>query len=82
MTKYKIYVLIYMCVVKYFLKYFTYDIQYMKNYNKNRKLQIKDNTLLDQIANSIILTEQEKLNFLKYIAYLTKEESQELSKLI
>jgi len=54
----------------------------MRNYNRNRRLQIKDNTLLDQIANSIILTEQEKLNFLKYIAYFTKDESQELAKLI
>nr|MDD3720742.1 hypothetical protein [Candidatus Gracilibacteria bacterium] len=71
-----------MCVVNYFLNNLAYDIQYMKNYNRNRRLQIKDNTLLDQIANSIVLTEQEKLNFLKYIAYLTEEESQELSKLI
>lgn len=71
-----------MCVVKYFLNNLAYDIQYMKNYNRNRMLQIKDNTLLDQIANSIVLTEQEKLNFLKYLAYFTKEESQELSKLI
>ncbi|MFA5917666.1 MAG: hypothetical protein WC850_05535 [Candidatus Gracilibacteria bacterium] len=53
----------------------------MEKYNKKRKI-LFDNTLLDKIVNSIIITEQEKLNFLKYLAYLTSEEKKELSLLV
>lgn len=53
----------------------------MKNYNKKRKI-LFDQTLLDKIVNSIIITENEKLYFLKYIAYLTNKEKKELSSLV
>jgi hypothetical protein len=54
----------------------------MKNYERKSNWEIKDKDLLTKIVNSIILTEQEKLNFLRYIVYFTKEESQELAILI
>lgn len=53
----------------------------MKNYNKKRKI-LFDNTLLDKIVNSIIITENEKLYFLKYIAYLNGTERKELYNLV
>lgn len=53
----------------------------MRNYNKKRKI-LFDNTLLNKIVNSIIITEYEKLYFLKYIAYLTSKEKKELGSLV
>jgi hypothetical protein len=53
----------------------------MKNYNKKRKI-LFDNTMIDKIVNSIIITEYEKLYFLKYVAYLTSKEKKELSLLV
>ncbi|MDD3302840.1 MAG: hypothetical protein PHN31_04730 [Candidatus Gracilibacteria bacterium] len=53
----------------------------MKNYNKKKNFLV-DNSLLDKIVNSLLLTEQEKLNFLKYISYLTSKEKRELYKLV
>ncbi len=52
----------------------------MENYKKRKILF--NNSLLDKIVNSILITEQEKLNFLKYISYLTKDEQKELSLLV
>lgn len=53
----------------------------MKNYNKKWKIVI-DSNLVDKIVNSFILEEQEKLIFLKYIAYLTKKEKIQLCSLV
>lgn len=53
----------------------------MKNYNKKRKI-LFDKNLLDKIVNSIIITEQEKLYFLKHIVYLTGNEKKELYNLV
>lgn len=53
----------------------------MKNYNKKWKI-LFDKNLLDRIVNSIIITEQEKLYFLKYVAYLTSNEKKELYNLV
>lgn len=39
-------------------------------------------SILDKIANSVILSDKEKLNFLKYIWYMTWEEKVKLAKLI
>jgi hypothetical protein len=39
-------------------------------------------SILDKIAKSNILSPNEKLNFLKYIWYLTTEEKRELATLI
>ncbi|MBB1565230.1 hypothetical protein HG430_004265 [Candidatus Gracilibacteria bacterium] len=38
-----------------------------------------DNKILDKISDSLKITEEEKLNFLKYIAYLTPSEQKELA---
>lgn len=46
---------------------------------KNIKL---DNEILDKISNSLQITEVEKINFLKYISYLTLSEQKELSTLL
>jgi hypothetical protein len=43
---------------------------------------IVDWSMLDKIVNSIILSEQEKLNFMKYIWYMTKSEKKELASII
>lgn len=43
---------------------------------------IVDWSILDKIVNSIILSEQEKLNFMKYIWYMTTNEKQELASII
>ena len=43
---------------------------------------IIDWSILDKIVNSIILSEQEKLNFMKYIWYMTKNEKKELASII
>lgn len=53
----------------------------MKNYNKKRKI-LFDHTLIDKTVNSLIITEYEKLYFLKYIAYLTSKEKKELASLV
>jgi len=39
-------------------------------------------SILDKIAKSNILTQAEKLNFLKYIWYMTNEEKRELATII
>ncbi len=39
-------------------------------------------SILDKIAKSNILTQAEKLNFLKYIWYMTSDEKKKLSALI
>jgi hypothetical protein len=39
-------------------------------------------SILDKIAKSNILTQSEKLNFLKYIWYMTNEEKRELATII
>ncbi len=43
---------------------------------------IVDWSILDKIVNSIILSDQEKLNFMKYISYMTTWEKQELASII
>lgn len=43
---------------------------------------ILNSDVLDKIANSLKITQEEKLNFLKYVAYLTKTEQQELYELL
>ena len=43
---------------------------------------IIDWSILDKIVNSMILSEQEKLNFMKYIWYMTKSEKKELASII
>jgi len=43
---------------------------------------IVDWSILDKIVNSIILSEQEKLNFMKYISYMTTWEKKELASII
>jgi len=43
---------------------------------------IIDWSILDKIVDSIILSEQEKLNFMKYIWYMTRNEKQELASII
>jgi len=43
---------------------------------------IIDGSILDKIVNSMILSEQEKLNFMKYIWYMTKNEKKELASII
>jgi hypothetical protein len=53
----------------------------MKNYNKKSKI-LFDNTMLDKIVNSVIISEQEKMNFIKYLAYLTRKEKKELATLV
>jgi hypothetical protein len=53
----------------------------MKNYNKKSKI-LFDNTMLDKIVNSVIISEQEKMNFIKYLAYLTSKEKKELATLV
>ena len=39
-------------------------------------------SILDKIANSVMLSDNEKLNFLKYIWYMTWDEKIQLAKLI
>jgi len=39
-------------------------------------------SILDKIAKSRLLSEQQKLNFLKYIWYMTQKEKKELASLI
>ncbi len=41
-----------------------------------------DKELIDAIANSLLLSDKEKLNFLKYIWYMTFSERRELQKLV
>jgi len=43
---------------------------------------IVDNQVIDKITNSIILDENSKISFLKYIWYMTKQERAELVSLI
>ena len=58
----------------------------MKKNNQKRKKRerkiVVNNSILDQITNSNCLSENEKISFLKYIWYLTGEETKQLSKLI
>ena len=53
----------------------------MKNYKNKTKIVI-DNYLLNKISNSFVLNENEKLNFLKYLAYLTENEKRQLCNLV
>ena len=57
-------------------------IKYKRKIGKIRKWVILDNSLLDQIANSVILGEKEKLSFLRHISFLTGKEQKELKALI
>ena len=43
---------------------------------------IVDWSILDKIVNSVILSEKEKLNFMKYIWYMTMSEKKELASII
>lgn len=47
-----------------------------------KKSIIIDAELIDAIVNSVILNAKEKMNFLKYIGYLTLSERKELMTLI
>lgn len=49
---------------------------------KARKSLVLDNSLIDSIAHSQQLTENEKLLFLKYVGYYSASEKQELQQLI
>lgn len=49
---------------------------------KARKSLVLDNSLIDSIAHSQQLSENEKLLFLKYVGYYTAWEKQELRELI
>ncbi len=53
----------------------------MKNYKNKTKIVI-DPYLLNKLTNSFVLNENEKLNFLKYIAYLTQNEKKQLCNLV
>ncbi|NVP17413.1 hypothetical protein HUU51_01720 [Candidatus Gracilibacteria bacterium] len=47
------------------------------------KQQIKvDGKVLDKIASSEIMTESEKLSFMKYVGYMTNSEQKELVEII
>lgn len=47
------------------------------------KQQIKvDDKVLDKIASSEIMTESEKLSFMKYVWYMTNSEQKELVEII
>ena len=48
----------------------------------NKAKIIVDWSILNRIVKSIILTEKEKLNFLKYIWYMTSNEKRELASII
>lgn len=41
-----------------------------------------NNQILDKIANSMEITEKEKISFLRYISYLTVSEQKELAGLL
>lgn len=41
-----------------------------------------NNEILDKIANSFKITENEKMSFLRYISYLTVSEQKELAELL
>ncbi len=56
--------------------------QSKKNKRKARKNLMVDNRLVDVIAHSQQLTEDEKLLFLKYAGYYTASEKKELMELI
>ncbi len=43
---------------------------------------IINSSILNKIVNSVVLTEKEKLTFLKYIWYMTKKEQLQLASLI
>ena len=43
---------------------------------------IINSSILDKIVNSVILSEKEKLNFMKYLAYMTSSEQKQLASLI
>jgi hypothetical protein len=43
---------------------------------------IVDWSMLDNIVNSMILSETEKLHFMKYVWYMTTNEKQELASII
>jgi len=43
---------------------------------------IVDWSMLDKIVNSMILSEKEKLNFMRYVWYMTTNEKQELASII
>ncbi len=43
---------------------------------------IVDWSILNRIVNSIILSEKEKLNFMKYIWYMTTSEKKQLASII
>ncbi|MDD3793598.1 MAG: hypothetical protein PHI37_02205 [Candidatus Gracilibacteria bacterium] len=47
------------------------------------KQQIKiDDNVLDKIASSELMTESEKLSFMKYVGYMTNSEQKELVEII
>lgn len=46
---------------------------------KNIKI---NNEILDKIANSVKITEKEKISFLRYVSYLTASEQKELLELL
>lgn len=48
---------------------------------KKSKIEISAN-ILDRVAGSKVLSEQEKLNLLKYVGYLTYNEQQTLCEMI
>jgi hypothetical protein len=43
---------------------------------------VVDNSLLDTITNSLVLDERQKIEFLKYVWYLTLSERKELLSII
>lgn len=49
---------------------------------KNMKKINFNNEILDKIANSLKITENEKVSFLKYVSYLTNSEQKELLELL
>jgi hypothetical protein len=49
---------------------------------KKAKKIIVEWSILDKIANSVILSQKEKLNFFRLVWYMTKKEQKELATLI